>query len=431
MIGLIDCNNFFVSCERVFMPALRERPVVVLSNNDGCIVSLSSEAKALGLKRGNPFFQIRDLCERNGVTAFSGNHRLYGDMSGRVMATLGTMVSDLEIYSIDEAFLNLDFCRSDTLESFGRSIVARVRRNTGIPTSLGIAPSKTLAKIAARFAKKYPAYHAVCIIDNEEKRRKALQLTDIGDVWGIGRRLSRRMHDVGIHSALDLADRPKADIERLLNIVGERTWRELNGEPCITMDIVEPAKKQMCCSRSFAEDIYNLNRLSEAIAAFAGILGRKLREQKSVTMSMSVFIHTNSFRSDQPQYYGNAHFTLDEGTNDTIQLTEVAVDCLRRAYRKGYGIKKAGIHICEICPEVSLQQSLFAKEGERERRRRLMEVVDRINAGSAEHDKVHVARYSPISSCVRNELKSRLYSTRLDDAIKVNTPNNHPTPPAK
>ena len=179
MIGLIDCNNFFVSCERVFMPALRQRPVVVLSNNDGCIVALSNEAKALGLKRGNPFFQVRELCERNGVAAFSGNHRLYGDMSGRVMATLGTMVSDMEIYSVDEAFLNLDFCRPDTLESFGRSIVARVRRNTGIPTSLGIAPTKTLAKIAALFAKKYPAYHAVCIIDSEEKRRKALRLTNI------------------------------------------------------------------------------------------------------------------------------------------------------------------------------------------------------------------------------------------------------------
>ena len=200
----------------------------------------------------------------------------------------------MEIYSIDEAFLNLDFCRPDTQESFGRSIVARVRRNTGIPTSLGIAPTKTLAKIAALFAKKYPAYHAVCIIDSEEKRRKALRLTNIDDVWGIGRRLSRRMHSIGIHSALDLADRPKADIERLLNIVGERTWRELNGEPCITMNIVEPAKKQMCCSRSFAEDIYNLDRLSEPLPLLPAVLALSALSTsiRELLLSLSTFSTT-------------------------------------------------------------------------------------------------------------------------------------------
>lgn len=430
MIGLIDCNNFFVSCERVFLPALRQRPVVVLSNNDGCIVALSNEAKALGLKRGNPFFQVRDLCERNGVVAFSGNHRLYGDMSSRVMATLGALVPSMEIYSVDEAFLDLDFCLADEVVDFGRSLVARVRRHTGIPTSLGIAPTKTLAKVAARFAKKYPAYHAVCMIDNDEKRRKALSLTEIEDVWGIGRRLSRRLRDVGIQTALDLADRPKEDVERLFNIVGQRTWRELNGEPCITIELSTPAKKQMCCSRSFAEDIYDFDRLSQAIAAFAGILGRKLREQGSAAVSLSVFVHTNSFRTDLPQYYNSSHRALDEPTNDTMLITDAAVECLRAVYRKEYGIKKAGIYICEICPEASMQQSLFARDGERERRRRLMEVVDTINSGSLGRDKVHVARYIPVDSCIRRELSSRLYSTKLNDIISVNTPN-HSTPPAK
>lgn len=421
MFGLIDCNNFFVSCERVFMPVLKTRPVVVLSNNDGCIVALSNEAKALGLKRGDPYFQVRALCERHNVVAFSGNHRLYGDMSARVMSTLSTMVPEMEVYSVDEAFLMLDGFDPANLPDFGRSIVAKVRRHTGIPTSLGIAPTKTLAKVAARFAKKYPAYRSVCIIDSDDKRRKALSLTAIDDVWGIGRRLSRRLHDVGIETALDFADRPEADIRRLLNIVGQRTWRELRGEPCIALETAPPDKKQMCCSRSFATEIYSFDQLSQAIAGFAGILGRKLRAQNSMAVSISVFGYTNAHRSDQPQYCGSAHRTLDEPTADSMQLTEAAVDCLHRMYRQGYGFKKAGILITEICPAASMQQSLFGNDADRQRRRRLMEVVDQINSGSMAHDRVHVARYSPVDSCIRREMSSRLYSTKLTDAIQIHT----------
>ena len=423
MIGLIDCNNFFVSCERVFIPALRHRPVVVLSNNDGCIVALSNEAKALGLKRGNPFYQVRELCSRHGVAAFSGNHRLYGDMSARVMSTLASEVPDMEVYSIDEAFLMLDSVRlaDSELPEFGRQLVAKVRRHTGIPTSLGIASTKTLAKIASKFAKKYPAYHSVCMIDNEHKRRTALAMTPVEDVWGIGRRLSRRLNDVGIKTALDLADRNEADIRQLFNVVSQRTWRELNGEACISVELTEPSKKQMCCSRSFGSDIYDFDRLSQAVAAFTGILGRKLRAQGSAAVSLSVFAHTNSFRSDLPQYYNSAHRTLDEPTNDSMLLTGAAIDCLKAVYRKGYGFKKAGVLICEICPAGAMQRSLFGNAGDRERRQRLMDAVDRINAGSLSHDKVHVARYTPVDSCIRHELRSRLYSTKLSDVINVNT----------
>lgn len=417
--ALIDCNNFFVSCERVFLPGLKTRPVVVLSNNDGCIVALSNEAKALGLKRGDPYFQVRPLCERHGVTAFSGNHRLYGDMSARVMATLSTMVPDMEVYSIDEAFLMLDGIAAESLGDFGRSIVSKVRRHTGIPTSLGIAPTKTLAKIAARFAKKYPAYRSVCIIDTDDKRRKALAMTQVEDVWGVGRRLSRRLNDVGIMTALDFADRPEADIKRLLNVVGQRTWRELRGESCIALETAPPAKKQMCCSRSFATEIYNFDALSQAVAGFAANLGRKLRQQESLAVSISVFGYTNAHRPDQPQYCGSAQRTLDEPTADTMLLTEAAVDCLRRMYREGYGFKKGGILVTEICPAGSMQQSLFGSPEERERRQRLMEVVDRINSGSMAHDRVHVARYSPLDSCIRREMSSRLYSTKLTDAIEI------------
>ena len=233
MFALVDCNNFFVSCERVFRPELASRPVIVLSNNDGCAVALSNEAKALGLKRGNPYFKVKDICERHGVAVLSGNHRLYGDMSSRVMATLQALTdAPLEVYSIDEAFIVIPEGVGDVAD-FGRYVVERVKRLTGIPTSMGIAPTKTLAKVAARFAKKYPGYKGACLIDSEEKRLKALALTEVGEVWGIGRRLSRKLTERGIDTALKLASLDENTVTRLFTVTGLRTWRELNGTPCI------------------------------------------------------------------------------------------------------------------------------------------------------------------------------------------------------
>ena len=244
MIGLIDCNNFFVSCERLFRPDLAGKPVVVMSNNDGCAVAMSNEAKALGVKRGIPIYQIKQLIERYKVVTLSSNHKLYGNISSRVMATIGTIVPDIEIYSIDEAFLDMSYLDGEALETTGRKIVAKVRRYVGIPTSLGIAPTKTLAKIAARFAKKYPAYKGVCIIDNEEKRRKALSLIRIEDVWGIGRRTGKRLRQYNINSALDFADMSLSRVRQLVNIAVERTWRELNNEPSVDIKNIEPLNKK-------------------------------------------------------------------------------------------------------------------------------------------------------------------------------------------
>jgi DNA polymerase V len=422
MIGLIDCNNFFVSCERVFNPALRNRPVIVLSNNDGCAVAMSNEAKALGIKRGSPYFQIRQLCEQNGVFAFSGNHRLYGDMSTRVMATIAGIVPEIEIYSVDECFMHFDGWQTEQLPNVGRDIVRRVLRNTGIPTSLGIASTKTLAKIASKFAKKHPAYHGVCLIDNETKRRKALELTPIDDVWGIGRRLAVKMRAAHINTALQFADLPKERVQRLVNITGERTWRELNGEPCIGFEAEVANRKQICCSRSFGKAITDFAQLSEAVAAFTAIAARKLRQQKSCAVSLSVFIHTNAFREDQEQYYNCSHRTLDEATNDTMTLTAAAVDALRHIYRRGYAFKKAGVMITEIIDSAKVQPSLFGSAADRERRAKLMNVVDQINAGSMARDTVHVATQAPIESCVRSEKMTRQYTTRLSDIIIVNTP---------
>lgn len=419
MVGLIDCNNFFVSCERVFNPSVRTKPVIVFSNNDGCAVALSNEAKLLGIKRGDPYFKIKGTCLANDVETFSGNHKLYGDMSSRVMATLETMVPEIEVYSIDEAFLHFDGLATDDFHIFGRNVVKTVRRATGIPTSLGIAPTKTLAKVAAKFAKKYPGYRGCCVIDSDEKRRKALSLIPIKDVWGIGRRLNRRLADFGISTALQLADCPKETIESLLNVTGEKTWLELNGTPCIEMEIEDNQQKQMTCSRSFGKPITDFNDLATAVAAFVNTVGRKMRERSLCAVSLGVFIQTDFFRKDIDQYNQSAHRTLAEPTADTIVLTAAAIDALRSIFLSDYAYKRAGLHICELTNASNIQQSLFCDPHSRDKHRRLMAAIDSINRSTISHDIVHTAAYRPIDQFVRKEKPSRLFSTRLSDIITI------------
>lgn len=420
MIGLIDCNNFFVSCERVFTPALRNRPVIVFSNNDGCAVALSNEAKALGIRRGDPFFKIRQLCESANVATLSGNHKLYGDMSSRVMATLSAITPSVEIYSIDEAFIDMSGWPIDKLQTVGHEIVRIIRRHTGIATSLGIAPTKTLAKIASHFAKKFPGYHGCCLIDTDEKRRKALSLSEARDVWGIGRKLARRLTDCGIHTALELADLSEDAVDKLFNVTGEKTWRELNGEPCVDFQPEDSSQKQMVCSRSFGKAITDFDELSGAVASFAANVGRKMRERGLCAVTVGVFIHTDAFRPDLPQYYNTAMVTLPEASADTLTITTAATDCLRNIFRKGFGYKKAGIIISELTDARHIQQSLFSNAVDRERRCRLMNAVDSINRSSIAHDTIHTAAYQPIDKYIRRENPSRLFSTRLSDIITVN-----------
>ncbi|MCM1066064.1 MAG: Y-family DNA polymerase [Muribaculaceae bacterium] len=426
MTGLIDCNNFFVSCERIFNPRLRDIPVVVLSNNDGCVVALSNEAKALGLRRGNPYFQVKELCDRHGVAVLSGNHRLYGDISSRVMATIASVAGAVQVYSIDECFVAFDSASCADCVPAAREIVRRVRRNVGVPTSMGLAPTATLAKMASRFAKKYPAYRGVCAIDNDYRRRRALELTAIGDVWGIGRRIAKRLANYGIASADRFAAMPLESVEQILTIPGVRTWRELNGTPCISIDTIEadsegPHQKQMCCSRSFASNIYDFDRLAEAIALFATNVGRRMRERQLAAGAVSVFIHTNARRPEQPQYYNSAYVPLPEATNDTIAIAEAASKALRAIFRKGFGYKRAGIFIPELSDARHIQTNLFSDRDQNERRRKLMEVVDRLNASSLSHDRVHIASYMPVESCTKCEHRSPNFSTRLDDIITVKT----------
>ena len=423
MIGLIDCNNFFVSCERVFNPSLHNRPVIVLSNNDGCAVAISNEAKTLGIKRGVPFYQIKSIVGQNNIAVLSGNMRLYGDMSSRVMATLSSIIKDIEIYSIDEAFLDMQGWDYEQLQSVGHKIVKRVKQDTGIPSSLGIAPTKTLAKIASHFAKKYQGYNGVCIIDTPEKRMKALELTPINDVWGIGRQLSKQFQKYGIYNALDFANMPYDDIKRIVNINGQRTWRELNGEPCIDIETITPDKKQICTSRSFSKAITEIDSMINAISSFATIVSRKLREQKSYAVSISVFIHTNAFRTDQEQYFKSSHIRLDEPTDDTLTITTTAVNALKAIFREGYAYKKAGVIITEIIDAKNYQPGLFSSPEEREKRHRLMTILDTINYSSNATDMVHTASFNPEMKLVKKELMSNHYTTRISDIITINCNN--------
>lgn len=410
MYGLIDCNNFFVSCERVFNPMLMQRPVIVLSNNDGCAVALSNEAKALGIRRGDPYFKIKEICENNGVFVLSGNHRFYGDMSKRVFSVLGERMQDVEVYSIDEAFFKAPMGNTEPLTEIGRDTVTYIRRCTGIPTSIGFAPTKTLAKLATRFAKKYPAYRCVCLIDNEEKRRKALSLTKIGDIWGIGRRLVRQMQQARVTTALDFADMPLEKVQAKFNITMERTWRELNGQACIDLVPETPTKRQICCSRSFGEMIDNQDTLESAVASFITSAAARLRREQSLARTVTVFLRTNRFREDMEQYSNAASINLDEHTSDTTIFAHAACEALHKVFRPGLMYKKAGVLLTDILANGKAQPSLFTDPNERAKRKRLMEAVDAINRGSNAGSTVHIASWRPTSEFINSEMKSRQYN---------------------
>lgn len=419
MIGLVDCNNFYASCERVFRPDLNGKPVIVLSNNDGCVIARSNEAKALGLKMGVPAFQIQEMIRKHGISVFSTNFTLYGDLSARVMYCLSTFVRDIEVYSIDESFLDFSGMKYYDLLEYARNIVYTVRKNTGIPVSMGIAPTKTLAKVANKFAKKYPGYKSVCIIDTDPKRKKALQLTGIEDVWGIGRRLAVKLKLKGVESAFDFTRLPREWVRKNMTVVGERTWRELRGEPCIGLDQEPTPKKQICKSSSFGAMVNDFAPLSEAIATFAAVCAQKLRAQNGCAASLMVFIHTNNFRHDLPQYYKNCVITLSVPSNATPAVVHYAIEALKKIYNEGYAYKKAGVIITEIVPATAIQLNLF-NDADYDKQKRLMTVLDKLNA-TYNRNKVYIASQGTEKWKLHQEHLSRHYTTNWDDIITVNT----------
>ncbi len=421
MYGLLDCNNFYASCERVFNPSLNGRPVVVLSNNDGCVIARSSEAKALGIPMGEPAYKLKELIEANKVAVFSSNYVLYGDMSHRVMTTLRQFVPEIEIYSIDEAFLLFDGFENINLKALGEKIVRTTTRNTGIPVSLGIAPTKTLAKVASKFAKKYKNYKGVCVIDTDEKREKALKLFKIGDVWGIGRQYSKKLQYYGVNTAWDFTQRSKSWVRHTMGVTGERTWLELRGTACIEMDR-SVTKKSICTSRSFGERLTELAPISEAVANFAASCAEKLRKQHSLASVVMVFIHTNPFSTNEPKYANQTVLPLPIPTSDTTELIRFALAALKSIYKDGYRYKKAGVIITEIVPERPFQGDLFDVRN-RDKFNKIMGVMDSLNESYGKQKVKIAAQGFDRKWKLKNEKLSPCYTTKLCDVLEIKAEN--------
>ena len=378
MYALADCNNFFVSCERVFRPELNGRPVIVLSNNDGCAVARSNEAKALGIKMGDPFFKIRPVIERNGVAVFSSNFALYGDMSARVQEVLRQFAPSVEVYSIDEAFLDLEGVQAD-FDAWAKALSRACWRATSIPVSVGVAPTKTLAKIASKLCKQYPKLQGGCFLHRTEDIEKVLRKFPVGDVWGIGRRSAAKLEGMSVKTAWDYAQLPELTVRRLFALPGFRTWQELRGIPCIGFeDLIEP-KQSICVSRSFAHEITTAEGLCEQVTTFAGKAVEKLRRQRSYAREMVVFAMTNRFREDLPQTSAGRYVVFPEGTQEHLQVVGAAAEAARLLFRGGFAYKKAGVAFTRIEQEEAHVASLFADGATQERDARLSESIDTLN----------------------------------------------------
>ena len=374
--ALIDCNNFYVSCERVFNPSLEGKPVVVLSNNDGCIIARSNEAKALGIKMGQPIFQCKDVIARHGVHVFSSNYSLYGDISRRIMDVLETFSPDAEVYSIDEAFLGLDGTTRD-LPGYARDIRQTVKKWIGVPVSVGIGPSKTLAKAAALFAKKDPCSHGV--FDITLCAQDVLHKIDVGDVWGIGRRYSRFLRGSGVHTARDLRDVDDSWAKKHLKITGLRTVMELRGTSCIPLDQDEAPKKAIACSRSFGRKVYHIKELKEAAAAYTSRAAEKLRAQQGAAGFIEIVLIEFPFNEGFPKTH-IASANIPVATAYTPQLIGYAHALLERIYRGGPAYRKVGVMLADIVPRGQVQMNLFHQAPEGPREVSLMQTIDRINA---------------------------------------------------
>ncbi len=376
IFALVDCNNFYASCERLFNPALANRPVVVLSNNDGCVVARSNEAKALDIGMGVPAFEVRDLLEKNNVEVFSSNYTLYDDMSGRVMETLSTFTPQMEIYSIDEAFLDLsgfNCCLTD----YGRKIKHTVKKWTGIPVTVGIARTKTLAKIAGRIAKKSPRADGVLDLSDSPHLEKALLQVPVEKVWGVGIKSTIKLKKMGIHTALDLKNADITRIKTAFGIVGARTVYELRGDCCYPLQSNPPAGKSICVSRMFGKPVKSLDELKQAVSTYAARAGEKLREQKLAANSMTVFLNTSRFIKGR--YFNSHTVTFDTATNDTRDLINSACRCIEILYRGRCSFKKCGVVLNNLIPQQHTQPNLF-DNSDRQRSARLMQAIDKINA---------------------------------------------------
>lgn len=416
MYALVDCNNFYASCERVFNPTLRHKPIVVLSNNDGCVVARSDEAKQLGIPMGAPAFKYKNLFKEHQVQVFSSNYALYGDMSNRVTRILRKYTPDLEIYSIDESFLEFKGFENIDLVSYAKEIRKDVLKNTLIPTCIGIAPTKALTKVANRIAKKFPQLEWVYAIDTEEKRVKALKWLDIEDVWGIGKQFAKKLKAKGVNKAYDFTLLPDEYVRKEFTVVGLRLKKELEGISTLGLEEVEN-KKNIATTRSFDKTYTKKSYLEERVATFAASCAEKLRNQHSNCNIVTVFILTNRFQTDKPQYYQSIHVTIPFPTNSSMELIKYAKKGLDTIFKEGYAYKKAGVIVGGITPENEKQFNLF--EDEHPKHRKLMQVMDQLNF------KYGVKRLKIGSQALdktwkmRQEFLSPNYTTKWNDILTI------------
>ncbi len=423
IFALVDVNNFYVSCERVFQPQLENIPMVVLSNNDGCAVARSAEVKALGIKMGEPWFKMRDIANQHGIVAYSSNYTLYGDMSNRVATVLKDFSPEIEVYSIDESFLrveNVSRLYGGNLP-LGVQMRARVKQWTGLPVCVGFGRSKTLAKLANHIAKKNPAFQGVCDITamHQEELNVWLAQIHVGEVWGVGRKISQRLAAMNITSALALSKSSPSVIRAVFGVVMERTVKELQGLSCLALDDIVATKKQIISSRSFGEMVRDFDGLQEAVAMHVHIATEKLRSQLSLAQSVHVFAYTNRFREQDPQYHASVLVALSMPTADVLQMTEAAISGLRQVYKSGYAYKKAGVMLMGLMDCDKQQVSFFEDPVALEKSRRTMQVIDSLNR-SFGRGTIHSAamgiqrRWS-----MRSENRSPRYTTSWDELPTV------------
>lgn len=414
MFALVDCNNFYVSCERVFNPALEGKPVVVLSNNDGCIISRSEEAKQLGLKMAEPVFQKIRFLKEKGVQIFSSNYTLYGDMSARVTETLSHFAPEIEIYSIDEAFLNFTGFAGD-LEKLSKEVAFTVKHNTGIPVSIGIGPTKTLAKIANKAAKQTGG---IFIIRNNHQSDALIRNTPIEKVWGIGRQYAQLLQQNQVFTAYDFTLLDDNWLRTKMKVIGLRIKRELLGESCLRLELIMPPKKAIATTRAFGKKTSEIKFITEAVSTYAVRCAEKLRKQNSVANLLTVFIHTDPFNPNEPQINKSKTITLPVATSSNTELVKYARLCLNEIFMPGFRYKKAGVIVDGLQNESCFQQNIFDKT-DRKKQRDLLKVIDKINCEFG-RDKVKLAVQGDGKEWkLRQEKLSKRYTTNWNEIIEV------------
>ncbi len=416
VFALIDCNAFYVSCERVFNPKLNNRPVVALSNNDGCIISRSKEAKALGIKMGVPLFKVKDIVEKEKVVVFSSNYTLYADMSRRVMNIISSSSPYTEIYSIDEAFVELSSLPID-YESYAHQLRQTILQHTGIPVSIGIASTKTLAKVANHKAKKDDSLNGVCSLVNYNNIDQILELTEVGDVWGVGRRLSKKLINHGIHNAKLLKNCSDSWIRKMMSVNGLKTITELRGISCIPLEEYSMTRKSCCTTRSFGKLLTNLEDIEQAVTTFARRAAERIRSESLAASCVSVFVRTNPFDKKSAYYSNGASRTLAYPTHDSITIIETSLLLTKRIFKNNYQYKKAGVLLSGLCDESEIQETLFEKNYNQNSD--LMSAIDAINYRYG-RDTLQMASECKVGNWKqKRENCTRNYTTQIDRLLLV------------